>query len=73
MARICHPKVWEAEIGKVEVPSQPRQKKKVWRPHIHGKKLGVVTCACYPSHRRMLKIGGYRPLAWAKRETLSNN
>jgi hypothetical protein len=38
----------EAEIGKITIPGQPRQKKFA-RPYLSGKQLGVVLCACHPS------------------------
>jgi hypothetical protein len=33
---------WEAKIGRIVVPGQPRQKKKWMRLPSHRKKLGVV-------------------------------
>jgi hypothetical protein len=47
----------EAEIGKMFVPGQSRQKK-FTRSHFNRKKLGVVAHACYPSYRRKPKLGG---------------
>jgi hypothetical protein len=42
------------------------------RPHLNGKKLGMVVCACHPNNNRKHKIGEWwSRLAWAKSETLS--
>jgi hypothetical protein len=62
--------MWEAEIGRIVVLGQPRQKKFV-RPHLNGIK---VVCFCYLSDGRKHKIGSSwsRP-AWAKSEILSAN
>jgi hypothetical protein len=40
------------------------------RPHLNGKKLGMVSCTCQPSYGRKHKIGGPGPRPdWAKSET----
>jgi hypothetical protein len=42
------------------------------RPHLNGKKMGMVVHACHPSYRRKLKIRGLQSrLVWAKSKTLS--
>jgi hypothetical protein len=43
---------WEAKIGRLEVPGQPRQN---MRLHLNGKKLGMVACICHPSYQRKHK------------------
>jgi hypothetical protein len=48
---------WEAEIRRILVQSQPGQKMFA-RPHLNGKKLGMMTCACHPGDRGRHKIGG---------------
>jgi hypothetical protein len=40
--------MWEAEIRRIAVPGQPRQKK-LARPHLKRKKLGVVMYSCHSS------------------------
>jgi hypothetical protein len=44
----------EAEIGRIAVLDQPRQKRSA-RPHLKRKKLGVVACTCHPNNSRKLK------------------
>jgi hypothetical protein len=44
----------------------------VVRPHLTGKKLGMVVHACHPSNRMKHKTeGSWFRLAWAKINTLS--
>jgi hypothetical protein len=38
---------WEAEIGRITVPGQPKQN--VYKTLSQQKKLGVVVCTCYQS------------------------
>jgi hypothetical protein len=45
----------EAEIGKITV--QVSLGKTVGETPSHGKKPGIVTCACHPSDNRKLKVG----------------
>jgi hypothetical protein len=50
--------MWEAEIRRIMVPGQLRQKnnnKKVIRPHLNRKKLGVVVHNSHPSYGRSTK------------------
>jgi hypothetical protein len=57
---------WEAEIGRIT------QAKMFERPHLNGKKLNMVVCACHTSSGRKYRIGGLRSrLTWAKTKTLS--
>jgi hypothetical protein len=38
------------------------------RPHLNGKKLGVVACSSHPSDSGKIKIGRSRSrMAWAKK------
>jgi hypothetical protein len=57
------------------VPGKPwtKKKKKLLRPHLNGKKLGMVAHACHPSDIRKPKIGGLQSgPALAKSKTLSS-
>jgi hypothetical protein len=48
--------------------------KKLARPYLNRKKLGMVACTCHPSYGRKLKIGGSRSrLARAKVRPPSQN
>jgi hypothetical protein len=47
------PSYMENEVERITVPGQPRQK----RPHLHGKKLGVVALACHSSNDKKPEIG----------------
>jgi hypothetical protein len=41
------------------------------RPHLSGKKLGMVVCDCHPNDEGKLKTGVLLSrLAWAKSKTL---
>jgi hypothetical protein len=51
------PATWEAEIRRIKVLSQSRQKE-LMRPHLHRKKLGMVVHACHPSNGGKCKIRG---------------
>jgi hypothetical protein len=55
------------------VKGQPGQKT-LARPHLKGKKLGMVVHTCHPSDGGKIKTGGSqsRPV-WAKRDYLQNN
>jgi hypothetical protein len=65
------PVMQEAEIRRIMVPGQPRQKK-LMRPHLNGKELAVAAHICHPCYCRRLKIGGSNSrLTWSKSETLS--
>jgi hypothetical protein len=44
----------EAEIGRIEVPGQPRGKK-LMRSYLNRKKLGMVVCTCHPSYMESIK------------------
>jgi hypothetical protein len=58
-------------MGGKDYISRPARAKKFVRPHLNGKKLGVVVCTCHPSDGRRLKIGGsWSSLPWAKSKTL---
>jgi hypothetical protein len=71
LAHACHPKLWEAEIGRIAVPGQSGAKKKFVKHHLTTKKLDVVVCVCHPSYCGKLKIGGLgSKVAWTKSETL---
>jgi hypothetical protein len=50
----------------------PPQAKKLVRPHLSGKKLGEVACACHPRYGRNSKNGRIKiNVAWTKSEILS--
>jgi hypothetical protein len=40
----------EAEIGRITVPDQPGGKKSLGDPHLIGKELDVMVCACHFSY-----------------------
>jgi hypothetical protein len=57
---------WKAEIRRISVPGQPRQKTFA-RPHLNGKKLGLVAQTCHPSYDGKYKLGGsWSRLTWTK-------
>jgi hypothetical protein len=45
---------WEAEMGRIKIPGQPRQKS-LQDPISMEKKLGVVVCSCHPSDNGKLR------------------
>jgi hypothetical protein len=58
---------WEAETGRIMVPSQPGQKK-FMSPHVNGKEL--VAHACHFNYSGKPKVGGSGSrLTWTKSET----
>jgi hypothetical protein len=56
----------DAEIRRIAVSGQLRQN--VFKIPSHGKKLSMMTCACYPSDRGKLK--NRRQSRLAKNDTL---
>jgi hypothetical protein len=48
--------IWEVEMGRIVIRSQPRQKK-VMILHFDGKEMGMVACACHSSDGRKHKTG----------------
>jgi hypothetical protein len=59
--------MWKAEIGRIMIPGQLRQKnEKIARPHLDRKKLGMVVHPCHPSNSGKYKTGGSqcRPVWW---------
>jgi hypothetical protein len=63
---------WETEIKRIMAQGQLRKKKMCARPHLHGKKLGILVNTCHPSYDSKCAIGGpqYRP-TWTKSKRLS--
>jgi hypothetical protein len=58
--------VWEVDIGRIMALGQARQEKFA-RPHLNGKKVGVVVYALLSQQRRKHKIGGSQSRqVWAK-------
>jgi hypothetical protein len=57
--------ILKAEIERILVPGQPgpkkKKKKKLVRPHLSGKKLGVVVYLCHPSDGGRHKIVRSQP------------
>jgi hypothetical protein len=53
------PATQEAEMGRIMVPGQPRQKEKknCVTPHLNSKKLVLVLCICRPTDGKKLKTG----------------
>jgi hypothetical protein len=63
----------KAEIQKIEVSGQTKQKKFV-RPHFNREELGMVVYVCQPTDCGKLKIGLLPRPPWAKaRLYLQNN
>jgi hypothetical protein len=62
---------WEAEIKRITVLEQPKQKKKFHETPSLQKKLAMVVHACHPSDGRKHKQEDCSP-AWAKNKTLSS-
>jgi hypothetical protein len=50
------PAMQEAEIGRITVSGQPREK--VFETSSQWKKLDIAVCTCYPGDGKKLKIGG---------------
>jgi hypothetical protein len=74
VALACYPKLLShsAEIQRIVVPGQTRQKKVCETPILWGKELGTVVHACRPSYEEKCKIGAlWLSPGWAKSETLS--
>jgi hypothetical protein len=58
-------------IGGYDWEDHSSRQKKVSRPHLKGKMLGMVAGACHPSNSGKCKIGGlWSRSTWAKCETL---
>jgi hypothetical protein len=66
----CHLKLCRRlRLGASQFQASPEEKMFA-RPHLNGKKLGMVVSAYHLSHRAMCKIGGFwSRLAWVKSET----
>jgi hypothetical protein len=48
-----------------------KKKKSLWDLYLNRKNLGVLVCACHPSHSETLKIGPLSRLTWAKSKKLT--
>jgi hypothetical protein len=54
------PTMQEAAVRRITVPGQPRQKK-IARPHLERKKLGMIVHAYHPSNGGKLNVVGSCP------------